>query len=79
MVGRGSPWPIGEGHVRLTRLNQKLVTGIAGSFLLPSVLAPILVALYRWGAFGDTFTWSQSWSAWPLMMRCLGLIAHTIG
>jgi hypothetical protein len=43
--------------VRLASLDQKLVAGIVGLFLLPGVLAAgILVVLYRWGAFDDAFT-----------------------
>ncbi len=67
--------------MRLTRLDQKLVAGIVGLFLLPSVLAAgTLVALYRWGAFDDTFTLLVTVVVGlATLMGYLGLIAHTIG
>jgi DNA polymerase-3 subunit epsilon len=67
--------------VRLTRLDQKLVAGIAGLFLLPAALAAgVLIALFRWGAFGDAFTLLITVVVGlAAMMGYLGLIAHTVG
>lgn len=67
--------------MRLRRLDQKLLAGIVGLFLLPGILAAgTLVALYRWGAFGDAFTLLVTVVAGlAAMMGYLGLIAHTIG
>jgi DNA polymerase III epsilon subunit family exonuclease len=67
--------------MRLTRLDQKLMAGIVGFFLLPGLLGGgVLIALYRWGAFGDAFTLLVTVVVGLVtMMAYLGLIAHTVG
>ncbi len=67
--------------MRPVRLDQKLVAGIVGLFLLPSVMAVgFLVALYRWGAFHDTFTLLITVVVGlATLMAYLGLISHAIG
>lgn len=67
--------------MRLTRLDQKLLAGIAGLFLLPGALAAgTLIALFRWGAFEDAFTLLVTVVVGlAAMMGYLGLIAHTVG
>ncbi len=67
--------------MRWTRLDQKLMAGIVGLFLLPSVLGGgVLVVLYRWGAFQDTFTLLLTVVVGlATMMAYLGLIGHTVG
>jgi DNA polymerase III epsilon subunit family exonuclease len=67
--------------MRLTRLDQKLVAGVVGLFLLPGLLGGgVLVALYQWGAFGEAFTLLVTVVVGLVaMMAYLGLIAHTVG
>jgi DNA polymerase-3 subunit epsilon len=57
------------------------MAGIVGLFFLPGLLgAAMLIALYRWGAFPDTFTLLITVVVGlAAMMAYLGLIAHTVG
>jgi DNA polymerase III epsilon subunit family exonuclease len=67
--------------VRLRRLDQKLMAGIVGLFLLPALLtAGILIALYRWGAFHDALALLVTVVVGlAALMAYLGLMAHAIG
>lgn len=67
--------------MRLTRLDQKLMAGVVGLFILPSLLGgAILIVLYRWGAFSDPLTFLVTVVVGlATMMGYLGLIAYTIG
>jgi DNA polymerase-3 subunit epsilon len=65
----------------LRRLDQKLVAGIAGLFLLPNLLAAgVLIGLYRWGAFPDPLTLLvTAVVGLAALMGYVGLIAYAIG